>query len=239
MAGDSTMSIYPTSYAPQTGWGQVLGQFFDSKVEIHDLAAGGRSTMSFMKEGRWGKLVDQLQKGDFVVIQFGHNDESSDPNRHTGIPDYKLRLKQMTGDVRKAGATPLITTPVSRHSAKGGVLVASPAAYAQAAREQAQEDNAVLVDLQKASVEYYNSLGLEGSLKLFLWLDAGQYPHFPNGSKDQTHFRREGAVEIARLWTGQLRNTSTVLVGRLCQNASQTNASAVAREPASRHPSHD
>ncbi|BFZ58320.1 hypothetical protein PYCC9005_005382 [Savitreella phatthalungensis] len=203
IASDSTAASYNESRYPLTGWGQVLGLYFDPcAVCIDDRAIAGRSSRSFMEEGAWQRLLDALKPADYAIIQFGHNDgRKSDPKRYTPIDEYKTRLTQMVEEVRVRNATAILTTPVSRrYFDSEGVLQPNPADYAEAARDVARETGAMLNDLQTASVQLYRDMGHVGSAELFMIFDKNVWPHYPAGLADNTHFQRRGAVEIARLW---------------------------------------
>src|SRR3954469_8631960 len=116
MAGDSTMAIKQPDKRPETGWGEMLGQYFkDGIVKIENRAVNGRSTKSFISEGRWQEIIDNLKKGDYVFIQFGHNDESKDKGeRYTPPNEYRNNLVRFVGEVKSRGGNPILLTPVMR-----------------------------------------------------------------------------------------------------------------------------
>src|SRR3954447_14967760 len=114
MAGDSTMAIKQPDKRPETGWGEMLGKYFkDGTAKIDNRAMNGRSTKSFISEGRWQAIINDVQKGDYVLIQFGHNDESKDKGeRYTPLEDYRNNLTRFVEEVRAKGANPVLLTPV-------------------------------------------------------------------------------------------------------------------------------
>lgn len=113
LAGDSTMQTYKEEETPMRGWGQYFGQYFDENVQVINKAIGGRSTRSFLEQNRWQEIVDQLVKGDWVFIQFGHNDGSQKPERYTSPEDYRKNLIRFVADVRSRKATPVLLTSIS------------------------------------------------------------------------------------------------------------------------------
>lgn len=115
LIGDSTMATKIPAAFPETGWGMPLSTFFDSTVVVDNRARNGRSTRTFLAENRWQPVVETLHQGDYVFIQFGHNDESeSYPNRYTPVPDYRRNLIRFVTETRGKGATPILLTPVTR-----------------------------------------------------------------------------------------------------------------------------
>ena len=115
LAGDSTIAIKETKAYPETGWGMPFVHFWDSTVRIENRAKNGRSTKTFISEGLWQKLYDDLEKGDYVFIQFGHNDESKEKGERYASPDtFKMNLTRFIKDTRMKGAIPVLITPVSR-----------------------------------------------------------------------------------------------------------------------------
>ena len=116
IAGDSTAANKTADRRPETGWGEMLQQHFDpAKVKVDNRALNGRSTKSFIAEGKWTALIDSVKKGDFVFIQFGHNDQSKDKGeRYTPPEDFKKNLIKFVDEVRAKGANPVLMTPVMR-----------------------------------------------------------------------------------------------------------------------------
>ncbi|MEO6540700.1 MAG: hypothetical protein ABIN74_06915, partial [Ferruginibacter sp.] len=117
MIGDSTMCPYESNRAPLTGWGMPFAKFFDSTVKVENKARGGRSTRTFLSENLWQPIFDSLQEGDYVLIQFGHNDEAKEEKykeRYTSVPDYKTNLIKFITGSRAKKAIPVLITPVTR-----------------------------------------------------------------------------------------------------------------------------
>jgi lysophospholipase L1-like esterase len=202
LAGDSTMAPKQPEKRPETGWGEMLGQHFkDGKVKIENRAVNGRSTKSFIAEGKWQRLVDDVKKGDYVFIQFGHNDESKDKaERYTPPEDYKKNLERFVTDVRAKGGQPVLLTPVMRRRFdKDGKFYDTHGEYPDLVRAVAQEQNVPLIDMHRKSEAVIVKHGAEDSRRLFLQLKPHANSNYPNGIEDNTHFSPMGAEEIAKL----------------------------------------
>jgi lysophospholipase L1-like esterase len=198
----------PPDRHPERGWGQALRDMAREPLRVVNHAANGRSTRRFVDEGRWSHLLTQLQAGDFVLIQFGHNDQKDDdPRRYAAADtDFKAYLRHFVADVRARGATPLLATPVSRRKfGADGRVVNTLGAWPQALREVAAETNTALIDLNQLTAERLNRLGPEASKAEFMWLAPGQWPAFPQGRQDDTHYVTAGARATAALAVQALR----------------------------------
>ncbi|WP_243740631.1 GDSL-type esterase/lipase family protein [Streptomyces sp. 8K308] len=215
IASDSTAQTYNSSYEPQAGWGQMLDRYFSDDVTVANHAIGGRSSRSFIEQGRLQTILDRIQPGDYLFVQFGHNDASvSIPERYTSPADYKEYLRNdYIGGARARGAIPVIVTPVSRRSfnASTGQFNVSFPEYVQRAIEVAQEENVPLIDLSASSRAYLNSIGPEAARGVFLHTAPGQYPNRPDGTADDTHFQRYGALQMARLIARETRGEGLAL----------------------------
>jgi lysophospholipase L1-like esterase len=205
MVGDSTMANKKAEVYPETGWGQVVSQYFDSLVTVHNHAVNGRSTKSFIDEGRWQVILDSLKKGDFVLIQFGHNDQKiKDSTRYT-IPfeSYSENLEKYVLETREKGATPILLTSIIRRKFdENGQLIDTHGDYPVAMRQVAETLNVPLIDLQKLTEDLVQSMGDEPSKELYLWTEPTE--RFPEGREDNTHLRVQGAKKVAELATRQL-----------------------------------
>ncbi|MFC9430369.1 rhamnogalacturonan acetylesterase [Streptomyces sp. NPDC056987] len=203
IASDSTAQTYNSGYYPQAGWGQTLPAFFSSNITVANRAIGGRSSRSFVEQGRLAAIHQVIKPGDYLFVQFGHNDATvGNAERYTPPADYKEYLRNdYIRATRARGATPVVVTPVSRRSynASTGQFNVSFPAYVDAAKAVAAEEGAPLVDLSALSRAYLNGIGIEASKNVFLWLNPGQYPNFPNGVSDDTHFQQNGATQMSRL----------------------------------------
>lgn len=223
MAGDSTMADYTLlkdkDYMrhryPLTGWGQVFPEFFTTEnmakinhllkadsVIIDDRAVGGRSSRSFFQEGRWRKLLNTAKAGDFVIIQFGHNDQTPQrPNRYVTPHSYKEFLRLFVAQTREKGATPILVTPMAQNKRwENGQLLNTHGDYPDAMKAVANEMGVYLIDLNQLSMDFFTKKGEEFvTNNYFMNLPEGKYESAPKGKKDNTHFQTDGAIEIARL----------------------------------------
>jgi DNA sulfur modification protein DndE len=202
LIGDSTMADKPLEDNPERGWGQMLPEFFSENVEVHNHAKNGRSTKSFIKEGRWQAVLDSLQAGNYVMIQFGHNDQKiTDPTRYADPHGaYKRNLQRFVNESREKGAQPILITPVMRRRFDElGQFYDTHGDYPDVVRELAEQMQAPLIDLHQSSRELIVSLGEERSKEIFLWVEPGKYARFPDGKEDNTHFSEHGARQIAGL----------------------------------------
>ena len=200
MIGDSTMANKSPNRSPETGWGQVFNQFVTDKAIVSNHAVNGRSSRSFLGENRWQPVLDSLKEGDYVFIQFGHNDQKPDSARHTTLGEYKEFLtKYVNETIEKKGKPILFTSVMRRRFDESGKFYDTHEGYPQAVREVAKEQNVPLVDLHKKTEALLIAEGEENSKKLFLILAKGENPNYPDGVEDNTHFSTYGATEVAKL----------------------------------------
>jgi lysophospholipase L1-like esterase len=208
IAGDSTAAIKLPEKRPETGWGEMLQQHLDEKkVLVDDRAQNGRSTKTFISEGRWQAIVDALKPGDIVFVQFGHNDESKDKGeRYTSPEAFRTNLIRFIADVRSKKATIVLMTPVVRRKFdKAGKLVDTHGEYPGIVRDVAKSENVKLIDMQQKTATLLTSYGDEPSRKLFLQLKPDENPNYPKGIEDNTHFNPAGAAEVAKLVVDGIR----------------------------------
>lgn len=208
MVGDSTMANKPLEL-PERGWGMALGEFFAGGVTVDNHAQNGRSTKSFIDEGRWDKVVAALKEGDFVIIQFSHNDEKKeDPKRYTDpATSFRDNLRRFIAETRRHGATPILATPVCRRKFDAaGKLVPTHGAYPDAMRAVAKETSTPLLELERATARWLQDAGDVPSRKFFMWIEPGAYPKIPDGRKDDTHFVEAGAKAVAGLAVAEIRS---------------------------------
>ncbi|MEO6390932.1 MAG: rhamnogalacturonan acetylesterase [Pyrinomonadaceae bacterium] len=200
LAGDSTMAEKQADKRPETGWGEFLQPHFDpAKVKIDNRAQNGRSTKTFLSEGRWQAIVDQMKKGDYVFIQFGHNDESKTKvERYTTPEQFRANLVRFVTDVRAKKGIPVLLTPVMRRGFdSAGVFKDSHGEYPDLVRSVATEYKVALIDMHRKTEVVIKQYGPEDSRKLFLQLKPGENPNYPNGIEDNTHFSPLGAELMA------------------------------------------
>lgn len=199
MVGDSTMANKEDKFYPETGWGMAFTQFFDDKVTVYNRAVNGRSTLSFINENRWQHVLDSLKKGDYVFIEFGHNDEKINiPGTGTSLNDYKKNLVRFVNETRAKKAIPVLLTPLMRRSYKDGVFRNSHGDYPDVVRRVADSLKVPLIDMHKKSEQLITKMGEERSKALFNYVDSGNI-NYPKGNKDDTHFNFVGAKKMAAL----------------------------------------
>jgi lysophospholipase L1-like esterase len=208
LIGDSTMADKPLIGTAERGWGQALPLFFDGDVLVENHARNGRSTKSFLAEGRWQSVLDKLQADDIVFIQFGHNDEKKgDTSRFADArTDYKKNLVRFITEAKARGAAPVLLTPVSRRKFDDhGTLVDTHGDYPVVVREVAAEQHVPLIDAHKRTMQWLESLGPEKSKKFFVWIRPGLYTANREGRQDNTHFNEPGALAVAGMVAEDLR----------------------------------
>lgn len=219
LAGDSTLAEKKVEKRPETGWGEKLQQYFDvRKVRIENHAQNGRSTKSFIDEGRWQAIIQKLKKGDYVFIEFGHNDEKADkPAVYAAAKtDYKNNLIRFVAEVRAKKAFPVLLTPVMRRKFDAAEkVVDTHGEYSEVVRKVAVESEVPLIDMHRASEKLLENYGAEKSRTLFLQLKAGENPNYPNGVEDNTHFNDWGAEEMAKLAVAEIGKSKIGLRKRL------------------------
>jgi DNA sulfur modification protein DndE len=202
LVGDSTMANKPPDKEPEKGWGQMFSEFFKDSVIIENHAQNGRSTKSFINEGRWQKILEKLEPGDYVFIQFGHNDSKiSDSARYAEAHTlYKQNLLKMVNETKSRGAIPILLTPVNRRKFdKDSNFVDQHGDYPLVVRELAKEENILLIDIHKTSMDLFKKLGPEETKKIFLMKDK-------TGKEDNTHFNGYGAGIIAGMVASALKD---------------------------------
>ncbi|MFD1953573.1 rhamnogalacturonan acetylesterase [Paenibacillus thailandensis] len=199
LAGDSTVTDQETF--PYAGWGQMLPLYLNAEVAVVNEAKSGRSSKSFLNEGRLQPILDRIKPKDFLFIQFGHNDEKTDEERATDpFTTYKQYLNVYIKEARERGAIPVLITPVQRRKfGADGKIIDTHGDYVTAMKELAAEENVPLIDLTASSTALYESMGDEPSKALFMWAYPGEFAAFPEGAKDDTHFQELGGIRIAGL----------------------------------------
>ena len=203
LAGDSTMCDYdPATRAPQMGWGTALAALVKPGVKVSNLAVGGKSSKSFLTDKRWDRILSSAKPGDFVVIQFGHNDGhpgAKNLYRRTS-PDttFKLYLKICIAEAKANGLIPVLCTRTAWCRFKDGRINESGYGYVTAARETARETGCDFVDLNAFAHERLAAMGEAEAKKLYMCLGKGEYPRFPDGLNDRVHLRNTGAAFYAK-----------------------------------------
>lgn len=210
ICGDSTAATYAPERAPITGWGQVLEEIIPG-VRVVNKAIGGRSTKSFLSEGRLVSIEKEIQPGDLLLIQFTHNDTSDLVWRHTDPhTSFIHNLSIFVDTARLHGAVPVLMTPIPRRYWRDGELLESHGEYPDAIRRLAMTRNVPLIEIYAKAMEALRAMGDAESCKLYMHVEPGVYPDYPNGHTDDTHTRRAGADFYARLTADALREMKLI-----------------------------
>jgi lysophospholipase L1-like esterase len=196
--------------------------FFDETVTVDNRAVNGRSTRTFLAEKRWQPVVDALKAGDYVFIQFGHNDEVPTKASYTTEADFQANLLRFVNETRAKKASPVLLTPVARRKFdSAGKAEDTHAAYAALVRRVAQEQQVPLIDLGQTSQALLQQFGVENSRLLFNQLAPGEHPNYPDGRDDNTHFNELGARKMAQLVLVDIQRLKLELANRVVKRQSQ------------------
>jgi lysophospholipase L1-like esterase len=203
---------------PEHGWAQVLQPFFKDNIIIENKAVNGRSTKSFLSENRWDSICKKLKKGDYVLIQFGHNDEKTeDPQRYTNPhTSYRYNLIRFVKEAREKGAYPILLTSIARRNFnEKGVLLPTHGDYPLETRLVAQEYKVPFIDLEYHTELLEQSYGPEKSKQLHLHFKAGENPYYKEDKNDDTHLSLKGATEIAQIVINQIKLLEDISLSKL------------------------
>jgi lysophospholipase L1-like esterase len=230
LIGDSTMSVKETKAYPETGWGMPFLYFFDETVTVDNRAQNGRSTKSFVAENRWQPVADGLKEGDYVFIQFGHNDEVPTKKSYTPEADYKNYLIRFIAETRAKKASPVLITPVARRKFDAaGKVEGTHNVYSEIVRTTAREQQVPLIDLDRESQALLQQFGVENSKLLFNQVAPGEHPNYPDGKEDNTHFNELGARKMAEIVLADIRALKLELATRIVQRAAAKTVDPQAR----------
>jgi DNA sulfur modification protein DndE len=197
LAGDSTCASYKAERAPLTGWGQLLPQFCTADVKVVNSAMSGTSTKSFRDVGFWDKMIARVKAGDFVVIQFGHNNRSKDPKRGTTMEQFSLDITKFVQEVKAKGASAILVTPIQERKFAKGEFVGGKdlPEYARRIREIAATEKIPVIDLNEATKAWIAALG-DADSKAFYMSGTG----IKERERDDTHVTDKGALAIAEMF---------------------------------------
>ena len=218
LVGDSTMAERENLDRKMRGWGQMLQPFFSDEVVVENHARGGRSTKSFISEGRWQVVLSRIKPGDYVLIQFGHNDQKNkDPKRFTNpYTGYRRNLERYVNETRAKQAHAILATSIVRRKFNDdGVVVDTHGNYPLVTRLVAEGLDVPFIDLQLLTEDLVQIYGVEGSTVLFTWLVPGEEPEHPKGLQDNSHLSVAGGIEVARLVVQDLKRLDHPLAQKL------------------------
>lgn len=214
LAGDSTMSIKAVAAYPETGWGMPFAYFWNNHIDVVNKAKNGRSTRTFLNEGLWQSILDEGKSGDYVFIQFGHNDEvKSKIATYTSPEEYSSNLIRFVEEAKGKKMIPILMTPVARRKfSDSGLAQQTHEEYSQIVRDVAKKVGVPLFDMDRLTMELYQQFGKEHSRMLFLQLKAGEHPNYPDGKEDNTHFNELGARLVAQIVLNEIKSKTPELV---------------------------
>jgi lysophospholipase L1-like esterase len=217
MIGDSTMSIKETRNYPETGWGMPFVHFFDSSVTVENRAKNGRGTKTFITEKLWEPIAAEMKEGDYLLIQFGHNDEVKTKKSYSTEEEFRNNLTMYVNTAKSKKAKPVLITPAARRNFDSATakVVGTHDVYAAIIRSVAKDSNVPLIDLDAKSQALLQKMGVENSKLLFNQLQAGEHPNYPKGVVDNTHFSELGARMMAQIVLAEMRDLKLDLVDRL------------------------
>lgn len=211
IAGDST--VVDQDKEPWAAWGQMLPVFFGPKVAIANHAESGETIRSFVGEDRLDKVLSTIQRGDYLFIQFGHNDQKPGWGYVPAFTDFENYLHRYIREAHKRGAFPVLVTPMNRRRFDAqGHIVPTLGDYPAAMRRVAAEEKVPLIDLNAMSKTLFETLGVQGTLKAFVHYQAHTFPGQPVALEDNTHFNAYGAYELARCVVQGMREDHLALV---------------------------
>lgn len=218
IAGDSTVTDQRNE--PYAGWGQMLPRFFNESVAVANHAQSGETLGSFQGAQRFDKIFENIRPGDYLFIQFGHNDQKDKRPGAGPFTSYKERLAAVVRQAREKQAVPVVVTSMERRAFDGGgKITPSLTDFAEAARQVSREENAPLIDLHAMSIQFYEALGPEASLKAFVHYPAGTFPGQSAALRDNTHFSAYGGYELARCMVEGIRSARLGLAKSLAPDA--------------------
>lgn len=197
LAGNST--VVDEADEPWCGWGQMFTRFFTPDVAVANYAESGLAANTFVSSGRLAKLLSQMKAGDYLFIEFGHNDQKQKGEGKCPYTSYKADLKHLVQAARSKQATPILVTPMHRRAFNAeGKVINTHGDYPDAVRQLAREEGVHLIDLTAMSATLYEAWGTEGSKRAFVHYPAGTFPGQDQPLQDNTHFNPYGAYQIAK-----------------------------------------
>jgi lysophospholipase L1-like esterase len=216
LIGDSTMANKEIKAYPETGWGMPFSNFFDSTIVVDNRAKNGRSTQSFINEKLWQPVVDNMAAGDYVLVQFGHNDEVPTKKTYTTEEQFRNNLVRYVNETRAKKAFPVLITPVARRKFdSSGHVVGTHEVYSEIVRSVAAQLQVPLIDLDKKSQALLQQFGPENSMLVYNHLQPGEHPNYPEGKADDTHFSELGARKMAEIVLQEIRNLKLPLANHI------------------------
>ncbi|RNC65962.1 rhamnogalacturonan acetylesterase [Proteiniphilum sp. X52] len=197
LAGNST--VVDQDNEPWCGWGQMLPRFLKAGIAVANYAESGEAGNSFISAKRFAKILSQMKEGDYLMIEFGHNDQKQKGENRGPYTSYKESLKYMVDETRRKGATPILITPMHRRRFDDNRQVINTLGeYPDAIRQLAEEENVMLIELNSMSKVLYEAWGPEESKKAFVHYPAGTFPGQTETLEDNTHFNAYGGYLLCK-----------------------------------------
>jgi len=216
LIGDSTMANKKVNAFPETGWGMPFYNFFDNTVTVDNRAQNGRSTKTFLSEKLWEPVERDLKEGDYVFVQFGHNDEVPTKGSYINEEGFKTNLIRFVTETRNKKGIPVLITPVARRKFdKDGKIQGTHEVYSAIVRTVAAEQNVPLIDLDRESQALLQKMGPQDSKLLYNYLTPGENPNYPDGKEDDTHFSELGARKMAEIVLADVKALKLELASRI------------------------
>jgi len=206
LCGNST--VVDQSDEPWASWGQMIPRFTTDQLAVANYAESGLAVATFLGQNRWAKILSRLKAGDYVLLEFGHNDQKTDNRVGNGaFYAFSHQVKQILDQCREKGATFILCTPTKRRSFEGNVVVNTHKDYPAAIRAIAEREGLLCIDLQELTGKFYEAMGPEDSKKAFVHYPANTWPNQTKVLADNTHFNPYGAYEIAKMVAHGLRHS--------------------------------
>ena len=198
LCGNST--VVDQDYEPWASWGQMVTRWFNDKVAVANYAESGETATSFIGAGRLKKIVSLMKPGDYIFMEFGHNDQKEKRPGSGAFYNYAYALKQFVDEARSKGVTPVFVTPTQRRSFDGqGRIMETHANYPEAMRWVAKDLGVQVIELHEMTRTFYETLGVEESKHAFVHYPAHTYPGQLKAFEDNTHFNPYGAYELSKM----------------------------------------
>lgn len=210
LCGNST--VVDQAYEPWSSWGQMITRFFDNSVAVSNHAESGERTTSFIDSRRWEKVLSMAKAGDYVLLEFGHNDEKDRAPGSGAFYNFSTNLKRFIDEARAKGIHPVLLTPTARRSFDSeGRIVNTHGDYVEAVKTVGKRENVPVIDLTAMTTMLFETLGVDGSREALVHYRAGTYPHQEKDLADNTHFNPYGAYEVAKCVLQGLRSAAPEL----------------------------
>ena len=214
LCGNST--VVDQEEEPWASWGQMITRWFGPQVAIANYAESGLSCTTFLAQLRLDKILSQLKKGDYVIVEFGHNDEKEKKAGDGAWYSYSRNLKIFADRVRAAGGNIIFCTPTARRSFDAeGHIINTHGDYPEAMKAVAQREQVPVIDLTQMTTTFYEALGVEGSKKALVHYPANTFANQDKPLADNTHFNPYGAWEVAKMVVMGLKQINSPLVNYL------------------------